>query len=786
MNQAAVRTDGVCAHCGLPVPEGGRFCCPGCAAACETIERLGLGRYYEQRLLDPAARPPRPESGEMGDVARFVTTDAAGRYSLLLAVDGLQCGACVWLIEQVLAQAPLREGRVNMTTRRLRLVWDGPLDVAMDASARVEALGYRLVPFDVARLAARSDATGRGLMRALAVAGFAAGNVMLLSIGIWIGAGQNMGPGTRDLLHWVSAVIALPAIAYAGQPFFASAFQALRRGHTNMDVPISIGVVLVSAMSLAETIRHGPHTYFDSAVSLVFFLLIGRVLDHRARAQARATAEQLLALQAGAVTVIRPDGMTAVMAAGSVVPGWMVLVGRGERIGVDGVVTQGTGLLDTSLVTGESVPQPSEPGSVVYAGMINLGDAITVRATGTGAGTLLADCVRMIEAAEARRSRYVVLADRMARLYAPVVHGAALLTFGCWMLLAGAGLAESLLAACAVLIITCPCALALAVPAVQMIATGRLLKAGILLKSATALERLAEVDTVVFDKTGTLALPTLAMIETDSVVPADLRLAASLAVTSRHPLARALVAASGPVPVAQGVVEVPGQGLILATPEGEVRLGSRAFAKAAWAGSTDGPELWLSRPGGVPVRFRFGEQLRRDAFAVLRGLEGLRLDLCILSGDREEAVARVAGEVLLPWQGGCTPVEKVRRIEALRDSGRHVLMVGDGINDGPSQASAHVSMSPATAADLSQTVADVVFQGQALAPVLTVLGLARLTRRLMRQNIALAIGYNAVMVPLAMAGLVTPWLAAAAMSASSLLVIANSFRARGEGQGAWS
>ncbi len=778
MTAAAAPALGSCDHCGLPVGAGSRFCCPGCAAARATIESLGLDAYYTQRLLDPAARPPRPEADEGIDLTRFITTDAAGRKTLLLAVDGLQCGACVWLIEQMLARHPLQQGRVNMTTRRLRLVWEGADAVAAEAIDAVAALGYRLVPFDAARLAARSDQTGRRLLRALAVAGFAAGNVMLISIGLWVGAAQNMGPGTRDLLHWVSAAIALPAIAYAGRPFFASAAAALRRGRTTMDVPISLGVLLVSAMSLVETMLHRPDTYFDSAISLVFFLLIGRVLDHRARAQARATAEQLLALQTGVATVIGADGQTSLMAAAAVQPGWLVLVGRGERIGVDGVLAQGSALLDTSLVTGESLPSSAAPGCVVYAGTINLGDPITVRATRTGEATLLADCVRLIEAAEARRSRYVVLADRMARLYAPVVHAAAALTFLFWMLPGGAGVERSLLSACAVLIITCPCALALAVPAVQMIATSRLLKAGILLKSATALERLAEVDTVVFDKTGTLSLPRLAMLETDTADAADLRVAASLAVASRHPLSRALVAASGPVPVAPGVVEVPGEGLSLATPQGEIRLGSRGFARgqAVWAGG--GPELWLSRPGVAPVRFRFGETLRADAPAVLRALEGMGLQLHVLSGDEAESVARVAGQVRLGWEGGCTPVMKVERIEALRAAGRKVLMVGDGLNDGPCLASADASMSPSTAADLSQTVADVVFQGEALAPVARVLAVARRTRLLMRQNIALAIGYNLVMVPLAMAGLVTPWLAAAAMSASSLVVIGNSFRVK--------
>lgn len=280
-----------CDHCGLPAPAGRRFCCPGCAAAFETIQTLGLGRYYEQRLLDPAARPPRPETPEQRDFAGDTETLADGTHTLTLALDGLQCGACVWLIEQVLAREPdLLQARVNMTTSRLRLVWRGAAAEAERFVAIVERLGYRAVPFRAAALAAGDDRTGRMLLRALAVAGFASANIMMNSVAVWAGFSEGMGPATRNLLYWVSALIALPAVAYAGLPFFRSAFGALRAGHTNMDVPVSLGVLLVTAVSLSATFEGGRHTYFDSAVTLLFFLLIGRLLDHRARGRARSAA----------------------------------------------------------------------------------------------------------------------------------------------------------------------------------------------------------------------------------------------------------------------------------------------------------------------------------------------------------------------------------------------------------------------------------------------------------------------------------------------------------------
>jgi len=779
MSDALLTSDAApaCRHCGLPCPAGAGFCCTGCEAAFQIINGLGLDQYYQRRLLDPGARPPRPQTAERFDLDEAVTTRPDGAQEMTLQVEGVQCGACVWLIEQVLAREPGVElARVNMTTCRLRLVWREPANSAAQLVERVERLGYRLVPHDADGTLAEQDLAQRQLIRALAVAGFAAGNVMLLSIGIWAGISEGMGPATRELLHWVSALLALPAIAYAGQPFFRSALSALRHRRTNMDVPISVGVLLVTTMSVIETIQGGTHTYFDSAVTLLFFLLIGRVLDHRARGMARATAGRLLALKSSDVAVLAADGSLTHRRSGQVAPGESVLVGMGERIGVDGVITQGNALLDTSLVTGESLPEQALPGTAVFAGMVNLGEPIIVTTTATGAGTLLAEMARLIEAAEGRRGRYVILADRVARWYAPVVHLAALITFLAWWA-AGIGAGPALLTACAVLIITCPCALALAVPAAQVIATGQLFQHGIMLKSATALERLAEIDTVVFDKTGTLSEPDLALAS--RVTPDQLHLAASLAANSRHPLARALVSAAGGTTPASGVIEHPGQGLSLASDQGDIRLGNASFVGAP-AAPDDLPGLWLRRGLSRPVRFAFAETLRCDAVPVVRALAAKGLAIRLLSGDREAPVGRTAARLgIARWSSGLRPAEKLAEIEALAHDGNRVLMVGDGLNDAPCLAAAHVSMSPSTAADLSQITADLVFQGHRLAPVLRAVTLARQARTVMRQNIALAIAYNMLALPVAAAGLVTPWLAAAAMSLSSLLVISNSLRLRG-------
>jgi len=714
---------------------------------------------------------------EVGDVTPYVRRDLDGLNRLALMVEGIHCGGCIRTIEGALGAMPeVREARVNMTTRRLQLAWAGAAERAGDFVRRLGELGYRAVPYDPQRLSGDDARQEKELLRSMAVAGFAAANVMLLSISVWAGHASGMEQATRDLLHWFSALVALPAIVYAGRPFYRSAIQALSAGRMNMDVPISLAVVLAGGMSLFETIDSGPHAYFDSAVALLFFLLLGRYLDRRARGKARSAAERLLALRGGAVTVLDADGSRRVLPAEQVRPGMRVLVAAGERVAADGRVVAGASELDTSLITGETVPRPGEPGSHVFSGTLNLSAPLTVEVTAVGEDTLLAEIVRLMEAAEQRRAKYVALADRVARLYAPVVHLLALAAFLGWVLLGGLAWQPALLIAVAVLIVTCPCALGLAVPAVQVIASGRLMKRGILLKSGTALERLAEVDTVVFDKTGTLTegRPELHRADVDDD---DLRAAARLAGVSRHPLARALCRAAPDVPVAEGVQEEPGCGLVLPTEDGEIRLGKRDWVGVDDAPPADGPELWLRRPGRVPARFAFDDPLRGDAAEVVRRLHDQGKRVLLLSGDRRETVARTAQTLgVEDWAGECTPAEKVARLEDLVAAGRKVLMVGDGLNDAPALAAATVSLSPASAVDISQTAADAVFQGERLGPVLEVLEVARRAGRLVRQNFALSLGYNVVAVPLAVAGFVTPLIAALCMSGSSLAVTGNALR----------
>jgi len=700
--------------------------------------------------------------------------------TITLAVENMTCGGCMRKVEKALLEVPgVASARANLSARRATVVFEEALP---GAAPLVDALGR--IGFKAAELAPDAldsgQHAGRQLLSRLAVAGFAAANIMLLSVSVWSGS-SNADDPVHALFHWLSAVIALPTIAYAGQPFFSSAWQALKRRRLNMDVPISLAILLSATMSLYQTIKGTDQVYFDASVTLLFFLLIGRYLDQRVRVRARGAAENLLGLKAQWAHVIASDGSVERLPSRLVEPGMRIAVAAGERIPADGVIVQGSTAIDESLITGETAPRDIAANDLVYAGSVNLGGPVEMEARAAEADTLLAQIARLMETAEQARGRYVRLADRAARFYAPMVHTLAAASFIGWMM-AGAGWEASLTIAIAVLIITCPCALALAVPAVQVAASARLFDRGILLKAADGLERLAETDVAVFDKTGTLTAGIPSLANGAAIDSEALSAAAVLAAASRHPYAQAVAQAAsarfGSIPSASGVDEVSGFGLRRVTATGEERLGS-----AAWCGidatRAASASLWFVRPGKEPVAFHFEDKLRDDAAETVDTLRRAHFGVSLCSGDRRDAVAAAAKAVHIEeWQAGMKPHEKIERLEALKAQGRRVLMIGDGLNDAPALAAAHASVSPSTAADISQTASDAVFQGAKLMPVVELLATARRTRKMSFQNFAVAFGYNLVFVPLAMAGFVTPLVAAIAMSTSSILVTLNAIRLR--------
>ena len=495
------------------------------------------------------------------DWSAFSETLPDGNEKLALAVEGIYCPACMTRIEKGLMDLDgVANARVNLSSHRLAVTWDPEETDPDKLLARLNDLGYGAHPFDPGRVKSEEKRENQRLMRAMAVAGFAAMNVMLLSISVWSGNVSDITPETRDFFHWLSAFITLPAAAYAGQPFFSSAWRVLRKGHLNMDVPISIGVILALFLSVLQTVQHEKEAYFESALMLLFFLLIGRWLDHMMRLKTRAFAENLTALKAETAMKLFEDGVLREVPLSKVEAGDRVLVRPGERVSVDGTVLSGASQLDQSLVTGETGLVDVSEGDAVYAGTLNGENALTISVTAAAKGTLLDEVNRLIDEAMEARSRHRQLADRAAELYAPIVHTASALTFVAWWLY-GIGWQPALVISISVLIITCPCALGLAIPAVQVVASGSLFRNQVLLNRSDALERFSDVDTVVFDKTGTLTRPSAGVANPDACDRESLDLAIALAKASSHPLSAALSAMDRKIQPIEQVTEEKGKGL---------------------------------------------------------------------------------------------------------------------------------------------------------------------------------------------------------------------------------
>lgn len=688
----------------------------------------------------------------------------------VLAVPGMHCAGCMGKVERALAALDgVASARTNLTARTVEVI-HAPEVEPPTLVATLAATGFDAQPREIE---AEPVSAVRPLLAPLGVAAFACMNVMLMSVSVWSGADGT----TRSLFHWVSAMIGVPAIVYAGRPFFASAWKVLRHGRTNMDVPISIGVTIATGLSFYETLTGGAEAWFDGVLMLLMFLLAGRVLDAMMRDRARSGVDALLRQVASGTMVVEADGATRWLDTKALQPGMLMRVAAGERLAADGEVLRGTTRFDQSLLTGESAPVEAAPGTVVHAGTLNVDAPVDVRVTAIGQDTALSEIARLMEAAGQSRSKFVRIADRASRLYAPAVHTLAALTFAGWMI-AGAGVYQSLVIAIAVLIITCPCALGLAVPVAQVVAAGALLKRGILVKDGSALERMAEVNRILLDKTGTLTLgrPVPDEVALGALTEAQGSVVMALASHSRHPLSLGLVQALGARGVRAAVVE-------------DVREEAGQGITARW----NGLAVALGRPAssqGMATAFRiegdavrvipFADRLRPDADEALAQLKALNVDPSILSGDSVPAVAAVARATGLTAQAAASPADKQEALQRLQRVGWKVMMAGDGLNDGPALAAANASIAPGSASDVGRQAADMVFTGDSLLAVPRAIRVSRATMRVVRQNFALAIGYNVLAVPLAILGHVTPLIAAVAMSTSSLIVVANSLRLAGE------
>ncbi|MGJ8627357.1 MAG: heavy metal translocating P-type ATPase [Sulfitobacter sp.] len=695
---------------------------------------------------------------------------SAGGDTIYLSLPAIHCAGCIATVERgLLARDDVRRARVNLNRKQATIT----VKPGTEPEALIDhlgGLGIQANLLDTSALGSASDTQGRALLLRIAIAGFAMMNVMLMSVAVWSGAGE----ATRTLFHWLSAAITLPAIGFAAQPFFFNGWQALRVGRLNMDVPISLALILATGMSFYETAAGGADAYFDAALSLTFFLLVGRYLDHRCRASARSAASELAALEVPRITRLTDTGREVINLAQAAI-GDLIVVLPGGRIPVDGIVTEGASDIDRAMLTGESLPIAAGVGTQLNAGEVNLTGPLTLQATAVGNDTTLRRMVTMIDAAESARNTYTALADRAAAIYAPAVHLLAFVTFVGWILL-GSDVRGALNIAIAVLIITCPCALGLAVPAVSTAAAGRLFRRGLLVKDGTALERIAKTDSVVFDKTGTLTEGQLAVGTADGLSDEQHGVALALAQSSSHPVSRAIAFGLADTVAASlsRIKEHPAMGVSGQWQGHEVRLGSAAFVGAH---ANDQHGGWLRIGDADPVFLPLVARLRDGAAEAIAALQNNGLNLHLISGDGPAATRALAQALNIPnWHAEQRPEDKVAYLGALAAEGHHVLMVGDGLNDTGALAAAHASLSPASAVDAARAASDVVLLGHSMTALPELISTAKQAKSRILENFAIAAGYNALVIPFAMAGFVTPLLAAIFMSTSSITVLLNAMR----------
>jgi Cu2+-exporting ATPase len=788
-----------CFHCGEPctadAPLIARIagaqhavCCIGCRAAAEWIASLGLQDYY--RLRD--ATPPRAvpvadysawERPRLQALYVHRRSDGADEVSVL--VEGLRCSACSWLIERALSSIPgVRETGVNVAGKRVTIVWERQSIALSALLAAIAQLGYTPHPLDGKSLDDVAAREQRKALKRLIVAALGMMQAMMFAIVLYAGSLEGIDTPTRDFFRWIGLIVTLPVVLYSARPFFDGAWRELRARHPGMDTPVALAVALVFVASIIETVRGGAHVYFDSASMFVFLLLGGRYLEMRARHRAADVVDALARLQP-AIARRRTDcGELEDIGVQELDIGDHVVIGDGAVVPADGELTSAACRVDESLLSGESRPQRRRRGDRLIAGSVVIDGPAEIRVERLGADTTLSAIVRLIGQAQRQRPRWAHYGDRVAGYFVYGLLLATLATAAIWLFVDPT---RAFAASLSVLVVACPCAFALAVPAALARASAVLAQRGVLVLKANALERLIRADHFVFDKTGTLSERTLelaAVVPLGSIPAAQcLALAARLEAGSTHPIAGAIRAAAGNpgIPAAANLRNIAGCGV-----EGDIdgkrfRIGRAQFAVH---GTDDDDAVVLAGSGGVLAQFGLRETLRPDAVATLRALRSDGATVEILSGDSPRRVAALAERLDVDsHRARLSAQQKLERLAELRAAGKTVAVVGDGVNDAPALAAADLAVAIGAGADLAHCNADIVLAGDRLGGLMEARRIALTTRRIMRQNIIWALVYNAASVPLAVMGWVPPWLAAIGMSASSLAVIANSLRIRaGTGQ----
>ena len=789
-----------CLHCEKNLEADQKdFCCNGCQSAYQIIQENNCENYYISRIISPKEFSLKPDLENELDILEFISITQNNECQVDLMIQGLHCGACIWLIENLLKkQSNVIDARINLTQKTLRIKWIGDKKYGNDLVKLINKIGYKLFPADQEILDKIEEKFDNKLFKSLAVAGFGAGNIMLFSLPLWFDSNFEINGATRKLLHLLSSIIALPVLIYSGRIFFISAFKSLLLGLPNMDLPISIAIFLASIVSIIQTFRGGQNVYFDSAVMLVFFLLIGRYLDFKARKKAFNIASEFSMLQAGFGRV-EIDKKIRVLPIKELCENMILIVAVGEKIACDGIVIQGQSHIDNSLISGESIPEKVQKNSLVYGGSINLSSPLQIKITKNSQNGVLSQIINLISNIENKKNIYVRIADKFSKYYTPIIHILALITFIFWYFYFKSNWEIALMNATAVLIITCPCALALAIPIAQTIAISNFLKRGIIMKNGESLEKINNIEYIIFDKTGSITigkpiLKNIYEIEDENIKKLNsedekfyLKIAVSMAKFSKHPISQSLCNSFDGELDNVEVKEYSGNGLEAYFGEKKALLGSADFCKIY----NENSQIILQNSqsefsanlkcymnfNNKKIIFTFDDELKSDAKIVVDFLKKINKKIILLSGDNENEVRRIAkitGIEKFYWQKN--PLEKAQILQELNAKNIKFMMIGDGLNDAPSLALSTVSVSFSKAIDISQNIADIIINSSKLNPLISIFLYSKSTLKIMKQNLILALIYNIFALPFAMAGYVVPLIAAIAMSSSSLLVVINSLR----------
>jgi len=788
-----------CFHCALPVERDDEFrveiegtlrpvCCPGCKAVAELIRDAGMSSYYAMRdAPQPGVGRPADDAAEWQVFNRDDMIDAfaetrADDAEATIYVGGMYCAACSWLVESTLTSLDgIESAEVSPVTHRLRIRWNrGDIGLGQILAA-LASVGYEPQPLAPESAARPEVAEQRKALKRLLVASLGMMQAMMFAVGLYAGDYQGMDPDMRHFLRLVSFAVTTPVVFYSARPFFAAAWRGIASRRPGMDLPVSLAVGTAYFASVYATFTRGEAVWYDSVTMFVFFLTLGRFLEMRARHRSIDRSRALSSVLPNTVTRIE-DGKDLVIPSSQLIAGDRVRVKAGEAIPADGFLVSDKTSVDEALLTGEARQQSKSAGDVLVAGCINLDCLIEMRVEKTGSDTTLGTINRLSERARYARPALVQLADRIASYVVVAILVVAVAVASFWLFMAPE---RAFVITLSVLVVTCPCALALATPAAFAAAGSRLADLRLLLTNGNAIEALSKASCVVFDKTGTLTRGTPAVTRTVIIDPSFdeascQRIAAALEVASTHPIASAFTHDDGNIVASAHRIAI-GEGVAGTIGDRRWRLGRLSFASpgtpAPKVDSGTATHVFLGVDGRLVAAFHIDDEIRPDAINVLQQLKALGLNISLASGDHEDSVRRIAAALGIDdYRAGCSPEDKLELIYAMQENGETVIMVGDGINDAPVLAGANASVALAEGALLAQTSADLIMLGHSLRPLVTAFRTARQTMRIVRQNLAWAVVYNATALPLAAMGIVPPWAAAVGMSASSLIVVLNALR----------